>query len=171
MGESGSNREDEEAWLEALQRLSKGKGGDLAPLAELLRGDGDIPRIARDALAELLLPETGILDMRLVVKKGGRESAEKKMRVRSAAIQELEAAQRSGLPLEVAADDVAPKLGLKTGRAVLKRADLRNPRAFHEAHRDVSKAVAIVQMAGGPQKFFGNFFRALALAISRKPGS
>jgi hypothetical protein len=171
MSESAGNREDEELWLEALRRLGKGKGGDLAPLAELLRGDGDIPRIARDALAELLLPETGILDMRLVVKEGGRESAEKKMRLRSEAIQELEAAQRRGLPLEVAADDVARRLGLTTGRAVLKRADLRNPRAFHEAHRDVSKLVAIVQMAGGPQKFFGNFFRALALAMSRKTGS
>lgn len=170
MRESGSNREDEELWLEALQRLGKGKGGDLAPLAELLRGDGDIPRIARDALAELLLPEKGILDMRLVVKKGGRESAEKKMRARSEAIQMLESAQQPGMTREAAAHHVGQKLGIDA-RTVLGRADLRNPHPFHQAHRDVSKMVAIVQMAGGPQKFFGNFFRALALAMSRKTGS
>ena len=162
-----SDADNKAAWDNALVRLER---GDATELAELLRSDRAMPRDVRESLAELLSPEAWILDMRLVVKKGGRAKAERRMRLRSQAIAELERARAKGLSIEDAACEAGKTLGI-SGRAVLKRADLRNSTRFAEAHRDVSKIIVAVERAGGTKNFFQKLFETLVSGTSGKPGS
>jgi hypothetical protein len=159
--------ENEATWHEALLRLET---GDTSELAALLRGGRAIPSNARRALAELLDPETHILDMRLVLKKDGRAKAEQMMRRRSRAIVELEKERAKGLDINDAAEAAGKTLGI-SGRMVLKRADLRNPATVARAHREVSKLIAAAELSGDPGKFLQIFAQIIARATPWKPGS
>ena len=159
--------ENEATWHEALLRL---QCGDTSELAALLRGDRAIPSNARRAIAELLDPETHILDMRLVLKKGDQAKSEQMMRRRSQAIVALEKQLAKGLSTEGAAEAAGQELGI-SGRMVLKRADLRNPNWFAQGHREISKLIAAAEISGEPSKFLQIFVEIIARAIPWKPGS
>ncbi len=158
--------ENEATWHDALLRL---QCGDTSELAALLRGDRAIPGNARRALAELLDPETHILDMRLVVKKGDRAKVEQTMRRRSQAIRELLKERAKGLDIDAAAEAAGRTLGI-SGRMVMKRANLRNPASFAQAHREISKLIAVAELSGEPRKFLESFAEVIARAVPWKPG-
>jgi hypothetical protein len=165
--ETSHSDENEAAWHEALVCLER---GDTRELAALLRGGRAVPSNARRAMAELLDPETGILDMHLVLKKGGRAKAEQRMSLRSRAIVELEKRRAKGLSTEDAAEASGQELGI-SGRMVLKRADLRNPTWFARGHREISKLIGIAELSGDPKKFFQILLETVARAFPWKPGS
>lgn len=158
--------ENEQEWHEALLRLEH---GDTRALAKLFR-ERAVPPNARIAMAELLDPETGILDMRFVVKKGGRAKAEQKMSLRSRAIVVLEKQRLKGLSIEDAAEAAGRELGI-TGRMVLKRANLRNPTWFARGHREISKLMAAAELSGDTKNFFQILSELVARAIPWKRGS
>jgi hypothetical protein len=83
--EAPTNSSDiEAAWEEALDHLEH---GDAESFAKLLRSERPMPQDAREYLAELLSPETWILDKRLVVKiKGG---AARSLREKCVAVRKL----------------------------------------------------------------------------------
>ena len=137
--------ESDDDWEKALDSLVS---GDAKPLAALLRSESPMSREARLYIAELLAPETELLEHHLIVKASKqRTRLERKLKKRAEISQALFAEQAKGLSVPDAAEEVAEKLGV-SDRYVLKIADRRNPALLYVAQRVVAEIIEACRLSG-----------------------
>jgi hypothetical protein len=138
MSEPEGDKNREHDAILALIEPAPGQKPNLEPLAELLRSDAPLSKMARFALAELLDKKFEMLDVCLVPRvTNARKRADAKRAKSEPIVKAMVAELRAGATVEAAAASVAEKLNISDRWAIQKWKEAERVLPWLYGRRDI----------------------------------